>query len=296
MFAGLPATSAKMRLISKRLSKLSAAIPNSWMNSVSAFSLRGSGDSCTRRRKSNSRSVSFRATASFAANMTTLILWHRPDGGRVAFTGSGSTWTAVPGHIEKLEVGTGGDAGRYIVTLRDQTTLVFEGSGAYRLLRTEDRFGKSLAITWGSPTTTLTDAAGRTTTVTFTGSLITSVVDPAGRTWSFIYDTSHLTRITDPAPGGGAATPVTRIWYDVATHRPTRLGLDRDGVQPNVDWLIGYTSGRVTSIVDPIANVDHADVANTFSYGTGSTDVNLLQTYSPAVRATTGTRSTSTGG
>ena len=41
-----------------------------------------------------------------------LAIWTRADGGRVAFTLAGGTWTAVPGHTESLAAGTGGDAGQ----------------------------------------------------------------------------------------------------------------------------------------------------------------------------------------
>ena len=216
-----------------------------------------------------------------------LILWIRPDGGRVAFTGSGSSWTAVPGHTEKLTLA----GGEYSVTQHDQTRLVFESTGSYRLKQNVDRFDKSLVLTHPTNQVVATDAVNRVTTLYLNASgRVDYATDAAGRTWDFAYDAStglDLTSITEPAPGGGAGTPVTNLTYD-SSHRLTQVGLTRDGVADKVVWKVGYdTAGTAINVVDPIAHADHADVANTFSYGSGYTDVNLLQTYSPAVRATT---------
>ena len=222
------------------------------------------------------------------------VAWHRADGGRVPFGQVAGTWTPLAGHFETLTAGTGSDAGRYIVTLKDQTRLVFEGSGAGRLLRNENRFGKSLTISWGTGTAILTDASGRTSTVTFTGSLITSLLDSAGRTWSFHYTptTSELDAITEPDPDGAGslAAPVTTLGYD-ASHRLTSVTRHRRtaaGGDDTIVWTVGYdAAGKATSVVDPIGHASYGDVANTFTYSTGSTVAALLKAYSPAVRNST---------
>ena len=219
-------------------------------------------------------------------------VWHRADGGRVPFGNVGGSWTPLAGHFETLTAGTGGDAGRYIVTLRDQARLVFEGSGAGRLLRIENRFGKALTIAWGSGTATLTDASSRATTLTFTGSLITSVLDSAGRTWSFGYTGSDLTSITEPDPDGAGslAAPVTALAYD-AGHRLTTVTRTRRTAAGGTDtpvWTVGYdTAGRAASVIDPIAHASYGDVASTFTYSTGSTVAGLFRTYSPVARNST---------
>ena len=235
--------------------------------------------------------------AGWSSNLTqhlaitgSLAIWTRADGGRVAFTLAGGVWTAVPGHTDKLALASG----EYTVTETDQTRLVFESTGAYRLKRIVDRFGKALALTYPANQIVATDAVGRATTLqlaTFNGTLrVDYATDAAGRTWDLAYDTStgtDLKTITEPAPGGGAATPTTNLTYD-SSHRLTRVDLKRDSVTDRVTWKVGYdAAGKATSVVDPIAHASYADVANTFTYGAGNTVAGLLKTYSPAVRNST---------
>ncbi len=221
-----------------------------------------------------------------------LAIWTRADGGRVAFTLAGGTWTAVPGHTEKLTY-AGSPTNEYTVTQPDQTRLVFESTGAYRLKRIVDRFGKTLALTYPTNQIVATDAVGRPTTLqlaTFNGTLrVDYATDAAGRTWDLAYDATglDLTTITESAPGGGAATPTTSLAYDTS-HRLTQVGLTRDSVANKVIWKVSYdAAGKAISVVDPIAHAQYADVANTFTYGSGSTVAGLLKTYSPAVRNST---------
>ena len=68
--------------------------------------------------------------------------WHRADGGRQPFGLVGSSWTPSRGHFETMSV-----AGSEVtITRKDQSRLVFESSGAGRLKRIENRFGKALTI------------------------------------------------------------------------------------------------------------------------------------------------------
>ena len=200
-------------------------------------------------------------------------------------------WTPLAGHFETMTSGTGSDAGRYIVTLSDQTRLVFEGSGTGRLLRIEDRFGKQLTFTWGATSATVTAPSGQTTTLNYPGgSLITSVVDPAGRTWTFGYTGSDLVSITEPDPDGAGAlaAPVTTIGY--ASHAATSVTRARRtaaGGSDTLVWTVGYTGGKATSVIDPIAYASYGSVASTFTYNSGSTVAAILKTYSPAVRNST---------
>ena len=222
-------------------------------------------------------------------------LWTRADGGRVLFTGSDAAgWTASLGHFELLAVGTGADAGRRIVTLRDQTRLVFEGSGAGRLLRVDSRFGKSLAIDWS--TGRVTDASGRWTTIAMSGGLITSVADSAGRTWAFEYAASELVLVTEPDPDGSGplTAPATALGYDTA-HRLTTITRHRrtatvpdeaSWTDATIVWTVAYTDGRATSVADPVAHASYGDVASTFDYVTGTTTLSLLKAHSPVARNT----------
>ena len=222
----------------------------------------------------------------------TLIAWIRPDGGRVAFAGSGSTWTPVSGHFESLGY-VGSPTYEYTVTETDQTKLVFESTGAYRLKRILDRFGKTLTLTYPSGSIVATDALGRATTIALDGfAHADTVTDIAGRIWDFAVNTStaDLTSLTEPDPdGAGSLTaPVTTFAYtshaltSLIRHRRTAAGGDDTLV-----WTVGYTAAQVTSVIDPIAHASYADVANTFTYSAGSTVAAILKTYSPAVRNST---------
>ena len=220
------------------------------------------------------------------------LVWHRADGGRVPFGNVAGTWTPPAGHYETLVAGTGGDAGRYLVTRKDQTTSVFEGSGAGRLVRIEDRFGKSLTLAWSASSATVTDASGRVTTLTIdaTNNRITGVADSAGRTRTFGYTGTNLTSITEPDPDGAGAlaAPVTTLAYDASHHLTTitRSRSRASGGPETLVWTIGYTSGKATSVVDPIAHASYGDVASTFTYGAGTTDAARLKDYSPVSRNT----------
>jgi RHS repeat-associated protein len=221
-----------------------------------------------------------------------LIIWKRADGGRVAFTGSGTTWSAVSGHFETLSY-TGSPTYEYTVTEKDQTKLVFESTGSYRLKRIVDRFSKALTLTYSTGSIVATDATGRATTIALDASgHVDTVTDVAGRVFDFTVGTStaDLTSIAEPDPDGAGplAAPLTAITYashllnNVTRHRRTAAGGD-----DLIVWAIAYTSGKVTSVIDPIAHASYGDVPDTFAYNAGSTVAGLLKTYSPVTRNTT---------
>jgi RHS repeat-associated protein len=226
------------------------------------------------------------------ASTPTLILWIRPDGGRVAFSGSGSTWSPVAGHFESLAY-VGSPTNEYTVTEKDQSKLVFESAGAYRLKRIVDRFGKTLTLTYPSGSIIATDALGRTTTIALDGSgHADTVTDVAGRAWDVTVSTStaDLSSITEPDPDGAGTLTAPVSTFAYATHQLTSVTRHRRtaaGGDDTVVWSVGYTSGKVTSVIDPIAHANYADVANTFTYNSGNTIAAILKTYSPAVRNST---------
>lgn len=208
-----------------------------------------------------------------------LVEWHRPDGGRVAFSGSGSTWTVAAAHFEKLTYD--GVAHTYAITQKDQTKLVFQDAAPGRLLKIQNRFGKALTLVWNTSSATATDASGRVTSIVIdsANNRITGVTDSAGRAWGFAYTGTDLTTLTDPA------TKTTTFGYDASHHLTTvsRVRSAADGSHPTITWTMGYTSGKATSVADPIGG---PSVTNTFSYNAGNTVVGLLKTYSPVVRNT----------
>ncbi|MBI2781170.1 MAG: RHS repeat protein [Chloroflexi bacterium] len=207
------------------------------------------------------------------------VVWHRADGGRVPFGNVAGTWTPPRGHFETLT-----SAGsEYTITAKDQTRYVFENAGTGWLKRIENRFGKALTMVWNSNSATATDASGRVSTISIHAAKdrITDLTDSAGRTWTFGYangNTNDLVSVTDP--GGKVAS----LAYD-GSHRLTSVSRTRtpaSGAAVTVTWGIGYTSGKATSVTDPV----NASVSHTITYNAGSTVVGLLKEYSPLVRTT----------
>jgi RHS repeat-associated protein len=222
----------------------------------------------------------------------TLIDWIRPDGGRVAFAGSGSSWTPVSGHFESLAY-AGLPTYEYTITERDQSKLVFESTGAYRLKRIVDRFGKTLTLTYPAGSILATDALGRVTTIALDGSgHADAVTDVAGRVWDITVNTStaDLTSIVEPDPDAGGPLPAPTSTFGYTSHALTSLIRHRrtaTGADEMLAWTVAYTAGQVTSVIDPVAHALYGDVADTFTYSAGSTLAGILKTYSPAVRNST---------
>ena len=89
--------------------------------------------------------------------------------------------------------GTGGfkpAAPRVLATL-DQAT-----DGTFTFTRRADLVRHVFSAT--GQLTAVTDRAGETTTLAYTGGQLTSVTDPAGRALTFTYTGAHVTRVTDP--------------------------------------------------------------------------------------------------
>ena len=190
----------------------------------------------------------------------------RADGGRVAFTGSDTAWTTVPGHYETLTR----SGSEHTITAPDHASLVFDATTG-RLRRVVDRFGVALTIAWGATSITATDASGHTTTLALTGTApnqrVSAVTDSASRAWGFLYTGTTLTRITDPA------LIASNLEYD-GSYRLTaikRMRAPVGGTAIEVAWSLGYDpSGRVITVADPIGGSAHAA---TFAYLAARTDV-----------------------
>ena len=113
--------------------------------------------------------------------------------------------------------------------------------------------------------------------------------DSAGRTWDFAYDAGHRPdhdhRVRTRRRGGNADEPRLRRLAPPLTGVP---GLEPRRRWPTrVVWNVGYdAAGKATTVVDPIAHADFADVANTFTYSAVDRRGRSSRTYSPAVRNT----------
>ena len=187
--------------------------------------------------------------------------WHRADGGRVPFGLVAGTWMPPRGHHETMAV-----AGAEVtITTPDQTRHVFESSGAGRLKRIENRFGKALALDWSATPLTVEDESGRRTSVTIdaANNRITGATDSAGRAWTFGYTGtgtgSDLTCITDPA------SKVTRLTYTAHALTKVSRGGATCAADGTTTWSVGYTGGKATSVTTP--EVAHPDL---FTYGSGT--------------------------
>ena len=208
---------------------------------------------------------------------TGIVTWHRADGGRVPFGQIAGVWTPLAGHHEVFGTGTG----VYTITLKSQTKLTFESTGAGRLTKIENRFGKALSLVWNTSSATVTDASGRATSLTIdaANNRVTAATDSAGRAWGFAYTGTDLTSITDPA------SKVTTLGYD-ASHHLTTVSRTRSRVSggaQTITWAVGYTSGMATSVTDPVSS----PTASTFTYNAGSTAAAILRDTSGPVRDTT---------
>lgn len=199
------------------------------------------------------------------------VVWHRGDGGLLPFGQVAGIWTPLAGHYEVLTYDSG--TNRYTITMKDQSKLVFAGSAPGRLVRVENRFGKTLAFVWGGTSATATDASGRVTTLTVAAGQITAATDSAGRAWSFAYTSSALTTVTD------ALSKSTTLSYGAAgLTGVTRQRTPASGPAENIAWSVGYSGAVVTTIID----ASGTGIANQFSYGVGSTSFAAVQVYEPA--------------
>lgn len=123
------------------------------------------------------------------------------------FTNTGSnTYAAPPGVFNRL---TKNPDNSFSLTHKDQTIHHFDSAG--RLTTITDKNNNSLSLTYtGEDLTAITDAAGRTTTLTYDAQhRIVQITDPAGRTVRYAYDQAgNLVDVTD------ARGFITRYSYD----------------------------------------------------------------------------------
>ncbi|MHB8451298.1 MAG: fibronectin type III domain-containing protein, partial [Mycobacteriales bacterium] len=175
------------------------------------------------------------------------------DGATVTFTPTGTGGYSAPAWVvATLSANSGGG---WNFTLPDLTVDTFSAAGA--LVAITDRAGETTTLGYtGTELTTVTDPAGRQLTLAYNGAgELASVTDPAGRTVSYTYDSAgELTSVTDPT---GATTG---YGYDGA-HRLTSSTNADGGVLAN-----SYNAAnQVVSQTDPLGRT------TTFSYGFGDT-------------------------
>ncbi|MFQ5597981.1 MAG: RHS repeat-associated core domain-containing protein [Nitrospiria bacterium] len=163
------------------------------------------------------------------------------DGRRVVFS-EGSPNVFVPiDHFGRpgIELHKLAD-GRYRLDRRDGTRYLFNASGL--LMEIEDRNDNRLTLTYAlGRLAALTDAAGRTTSLTYDGlGRLSSLSDPAGRVSSLGYDAAgFLNRITE------ASGAVTNFLYDAAGQMIQRTEPDGSQIALSYD-----AEGRLISATD----------------------------------------------
>jgi YD repeat-containing protein len=127
-----------------------------------------------------------------------------PDGRRDVYTPDGYGGYTPPVEVYNTLVKTG--SSHYELWFPDDTVYVYDippGTGSLQpfLVELRDAHGQSLTFGYDANVqlTTITDALGRVTNLTYNGSgLVTAVADPFGRQAAFEYDANrNLTKITD---------------------------------------------------------------------------------------------------
>ena len=87
-------------------------------------------------------------------------------------------------------------AGAFTAPGRIQATLTHDLDGGYTFTRTADLLAYKFSA--DGQLTSITDADGEATVLTYAADRLVSVLDPAGRMLQFTYDGSHVSRVTGP--------------------------------------------------------------------------------------------------
>ncbi|HXA30546.1 MAG TPA: RHS repeat-associated core domain-containing protein [Candidatus Angelobacter sp.] len=212
-----------------------------------------------------------------------------PNGSQVAFTLSGSTYSAPP-RVQATLVKN--QDGTFTFTQDLREAFAFNASGQLTQEKDLNGYVTTLAYNGSGQLTTVTDPAQRTLTFAYNGTHISSVTDPASRKVSFAYNdgAGNLTDVTDVNNG------VTHYTYDTnhllltvtdprnnvvtTNHYDTsnRVTSQTDGLQHTTTFAYTGTpltsAGGSTTITDPKANVTVEQYVNgervsmTRGYGT----------------------------
>jgi YD repeat-containing protein len=191
------------------------------------------------------------------------------NGAQATFTLSGSTYSAPPRVTATLVKNADGT---FTLTSRARQSFTFSAAGQLTSERDLNGYITSFSYNGSGQLVTVTDPAGRTLTLAWSGSHISSVTDQTGRSVLFAY-TDGLGNLTDVTDVNGG---ITHFTYD-PNHLLLTMTDPRGGVVTNhydtsnrVDWqtdplqrktLLAYTgdnlssSGGSTTITDPKGNV-----------------------------------------
>lgn len=174
------------------------------------------------------------------------VVFNGPSGFAVTYTKSGSVYTAPAGinaDLVKNAIGT------YTLTYHSSGEKLTFTSGGY-LSSDADRNGLAITYLYNADGTlsSVTDTAGRVTTLAYTSGLIHTITDPAGRVTTYGYTGTNLTSVTDPMGN------ITSYGYDasnrihqITTPRLSETVINYDSSN-RVDQVLRYfTLGSTTS-------------------------------------------------
>jgi len=193
------------------------------------------------------------------------------DGSQVTFNDSSGTYTpAVPRYDATLTA----SGSNYVFTRRGRDIFTF-AQATGRLVSETDLAGSkaspayqtTLAYNSSGKLSTITDPAGRTYTLTWTGSHITELLDSAGREITFAYDSAD--DLTDVYGVGTVRSPSTanndrmQYGYNTTTHLMTsvRSPDNYGGASSAVTSMTYDSSERVATQADANGHT------TTFTYG-----------------------------
>jgi RHS repeat-associated protein len=172
---------------------------------------------------------------------------NQENGTTVAFTWSGSAYTAPPRVMATL-VRNGG--GSFTFTRHGKDIFEFSSTGKLTAKKDLNGYTTSLSYNGSGQLTTVTEPGGRALTFTYTGAgLIDAMADSTGRTVDYSYDgSSNLTDVVDVR--GGHAQYTYDGSHQLLTMRSARFYGDTTTTPSPVTTNV-YTSGKVTSQTDP---------------------------------------------
>lgn len=184
-------------------------------------------------------------TDNLAASLTVQgsgdVLFHGDAGELLLFARqSDGTFAAPPGSLSTLTV----VGSEYEVKTTDLVRYRFTSQGRLSSIKDRNEKGLTLAYDGSNKLTTVTDSAGRTTTLTYNGSLLSQLSGPGG-TVAYAYTNDRLTSVTDVAG---------KQWtyrYDGSG----RLDQETDPLGHAVVTNVYNANGRVTSQTDALGRV-----------------------------------------
>ena len=129
-------------------------------------------------------------------NSAGVVTITQENGSQVTFNpASGGGYTALPRVIATLVKNSDGT---FTFTRRAQEFFTFSATGQLTAERDRNGYTTTLAYNGSNQLTTITDPAGRSLNLTYSGAQLASITDPLARTVQFAYDGSgNLATVTD---------------------------------------------------------------------------------------------------